>query len=256
MAAAPKTFPALSRPVKRGIEIGGGVSLVVSITELLDIILHWHKKITPIPWWGWLIIGLALLRWYAYSPTSDSHLAPVVSSEASATNHSQAASVVGDNASIRQSSTLEHHTHHHYGGSEIKYRPIERPDSFAADHDTFLKVQHDYPENLMIERDPAELAEIARLGTSLQVKRQIEPYIGRWMLVYGDVHDVDAFMGKYFVSLQGRGKPDVSVHLYFDESWGAEMEVLHKGDKRLVFGELERVTGSYITLQSCSILPA
>jgi hypothetical protein len=96
--------------------------------------------------------------------------------------------------------------------------------------------------------------------TSIQAKSLIEPFIGKWMRVSGELDEVTPSSSPHFAILtlvgRGMGGPGraAGIFMYFQTAeWVDRLRTLRRGDKLTVIGKIEDVISVRLTLASCEL---
>ena len=92
--------------------------------------------------------------------------------------------------------------------------------------------------------------------TSVQAKKLVEIYEGKWFRVVGklqDASDFSSFIQVTFGAFDHVGRGEHHVYMYFGKEWGDRLAMLKKGDPMTVIGRVDRIDAFSVHLEKCEI---
>jgi len=104
---------------------------------------------------------------------------------------------------------------------------------------------------VVIDASPEYLMKLCEGRTSIQARKSVELYIGKWMRIAGTVSDANEYDDFFSVSL--KNKEGKSILAYFRKEYD-RVSVLRPGDQIVVMGEIETITATHIGLEKCELL--
>lgn len=94
--------------------------------------------------------------------------------------------------------------------------------------------------------------------TSLQAKKLVEPYIGKWIVISGNLKHVSSTSpGHAFVTFEGRGIADkaAGVNMFFnDNKWVERLSILRLADSLTVAGKIKDINQLEVDLEDCEVI--
>jgi hypothetical protein len=93
--------------------------------------------------------------------------------------------------------------------------------------------------------------------TSIQARKFIEPFIGKWMRLSGELEEVSGSRPNFAIlQFSGRGLRGggAGVFMFFQtEEWVSRLAILRRGDRLTVVGKIENVISIRVELESCEL---
>ena len=120
-----------------------------------------------------------------------------------------------------------------------------------------LMMPNSTPERVYIRRTPKAIVQVARGLTNIAVENMAKPYVGKWMVIEGEVFNVSEFSKTIAVSVfeEVENEMSVSIRMHFSKKkWMTHLEILEKGDTIKVLGIFLSVSHRGITLEDCELL--
>jgi hypothetical protein len=103
---------------------------------------------------------------------------------------------------------------------------------------------------------PEYLVGFFKEHTSIQAMKLIEPFIGKWMRVSGDLREVILRTSDTAqVTFSGRGLGDLAeVYMYFRTKESIErLAILRRGDRLTITGQISEMSDIHLTLDECEL---
>ena len=133
----------------------------------------------------------------------------------------------------------------------------EKSESDARDATTFTSL----PDGrILIDKDPKFLSDIFSENTDIEADRLVEPYIGKWMKISGDVYDISDrdFGDLMYVSIMDKGgNPfgmSIALGMGFNrDTWKDRLELLHPGDHITVIGQIKSASRIGVQFDKCEL---
>ena len=88
----------------------------------------------------------------------------------------------------------------------------------------------------------------------MHAAKVVEPYIGKWMRIHGNVANVGELEYGWSTVTLIREREDPSVFLHFDEKWEPHLSVLRRNSSIDVIGKIRDINAFGITLDQCEIV--
>jgi len=111
----------------------------------------------------------------------------------------------------------------------------------------------DQPGRIFTDEVPSFLIHLSDGRTSVQTKKLIEPYLGKWgRLLNLTVDDVQEITSGHTVS--GLSADGAHVIMYFKEGWTEQVLILRRGSKINIVGQIGVVDSLYVRFENCEIL--
>ncbi len=106
---------------------------------------------------------------------------------------------------------------------------------------------------------PATAMELTQLfvdHVSAQADKLIQPYLGKWLRVQGEVKDVFSLTDEWGVILRMDRPPSlgISTSLRFNQNEGTRLQMLPRGSMLTVIGQISRVERDSVWLHNCEIV--
>jgi hypothetical protein len=107
---------------------------------------------------------------------------------------------------------------------------------------------------LTVRHSPKEILELYEGLTDVQGKKLIEPYLGKWLEVAGNVGDVHRFGDDYVVGFGYSREHPYNITMSFDgKAWGDRLSVLRINDSIRVRGQIGGVSRVTVVLSKCEL---
>jgi hypothetical protein len=113
------------------------------------------------------------------------------------------------------------------------------------------------PDNrIVIGLAPEKLCAFFEGVTTAQGNRMVQPYLGKWMKVSGEVTDTNHVPGQFSRISFGRfGRlGECSFTMFFEEKWSEHVSILNAGETVTVLGQLKSVEQTHIVLDPCELV--
>jgi hypothetical protein len=114
-------------------------------------------------------------------------------------------------------------------------------------------------ERIIVDVEPQYLIKLFDAHTDVQAKKLVEAYIGKWLVVSGEVVNVIGGEDEWsvFIKLHPNDPKDFNTYIvgmYFREKkWIDRIAVLRRGDKITAVGQIEAVDVFSIRLNNCEL---
>jgi hypothetical protein len=100
---------------------------------------------------------------------------------------------------------------------------------------------------------PSDLRHLADNKTSLEAHSAVQPYIGKWMRVSGEVRNVHPPQ-RYGQLVTFSGGSSSLILLLFDLKWKEHISMLRKGQAITVIGQIQVIDSDEVRLESCELV--
>jgi hypothetical protein len=116
-------------------------------------------------------------------------------------------------------------------------------------------------DRVFLDKTPPDLAEIFNANISVKAEKLIEPFIGKWMKVWGSISNISRYKdGSCFVYIRYLNKPEdawskmTMAVLEFDARWNDRLSILDGGENITAIGEIERIGYQEVKLIKCELV--
>lgn len=139
---------------------------------------------------------------------------------------------------------------------EKMLRPVlEQAERVVAATGTSKEVAPPQSERIFVKVTPEYLASHFYEHTGVQATKLVEPYVGKWINVFGIVNDVSNALSQTMVILN---RPRKEGHLlifakFREQKWVDRIVLLRRKDKVAVVGQISSVSDNSITLDYCEM---
>jgi len=111
-------------------------------------------------------------------------------------------------------------------------------------------------DRVVVRHSPEDILGLFKGLTDVQAQRLIEPYIGKWLEVLGDVADIQLSGNAYLVGFSYSHGTPYNVTMTFEkDKWGDRLPNLKPNDPIRVLGRIGGVSRVTIVLDHCDLLP-
>jgi hypothetical protein len=104
-------------------------------------------------------------------------------------------------------------------------------------------------DRIIVNVSPQFLIGFFEQHTTVQAKKLVEAYIGKWMRVSGPLGDVWPNQ----VTFEHRLFGSAVVFMYFSPEWTDRLSVLRRGDHLAVLGQIRNVNSMEVHLENCEL---
>jgi hypothetical protein len=111
-------------------------------------------------------------------------------------------------------------------------------------------------DRIFVDRTPHDLVGPFDTYVSVQAKRLIQPYIGKWIRItseVGNVRDLPSDQWQVLVSERVDGRTLV-ISLSFNKEWGDRLSILTRGATIEVIGRIDRIEAATLYLENCELV--
>ena len=116
-------------------------------------------------------------------------------------------------------------------------------------------IEASHPERIFISASlsPSDLRSLCKDKTSADAHRAMQPYIGKWMRVSGQINNIlpPASYGQMILFREGYL---VDVAMIFDNTWKERISILRKGQAITVIGKIEEINVMDLRMGNCELI--
>lgn len=152
----------------------------------------------------------------------------------------------------------------HFGAAVIQRKGIHTLAPIAVPSPNLVPVSVSHPATQVERRDfvgasitPEYLVCLFKEHTSIQAKKLIEPFTGKWMRVSGNLGEViSSIPALAQLTFSGRGiSSDLAgIYMYFQTEDSIErLRILRRGDSLTIVGKIRDVNAVYVDLETCEL---
>jgi hypothetical protein len=124
-----------------------------------------------------------------------------------------------------------------------RYIPIPLPQTASADR-------------IVADVIPRQLSDLFANHVSVQAMKLLEPFLGKWLKVSGQLSDLNKIGTTWHVGAWIR-EPDgesLQLSLSFENGWGPRLSILSRGANIKVLGQIQEVRQRFVGLTRCELV--
>jgi hypothetical protein len=109
---------------------------------------------------------------------------------------------------------------------------------------------------ILIRQSPESLVSMCKNLTGIESSRRMEPYIGKWIQVIGNLDAADDYFGKMRLDFwpHSGGSGHTTIMTFDTDKWGDHINLLQRGTRITVLGKISRVDSVTLQLTDCELI--